>query len=80
MIFVLTVLLTFVYDRKNENHWSFTHYSLLISRNTNTRIIIIKSSAYDVSNLIVLMFRTYMVSSIGQAINNSFSSLFSILL
>ena len=27
-----------VYDRKNENHWSLliTHYSLHITRNTNT--------------------------------------------
>ena len=33
MIFVLKMLLTFVYDRKNENHWSLliTHYSLLIT-------------------------------------------------
>ena len=31
MIFVLAMLFTFVYDRKNENHWS-----LLITRNTNT--------------------------------------------
>ena len=31
MIFVLTMLFTFVYDRKNENHWSLliTRYSLL---------------------------------------------------
>ena len=31
MIFVPTMLFTFVYDRKNENHWSLlvTHYSLL---------------------------------------------------
>ena len=50
---VLTMLLTFVYDRKNENHWSLLIicYSLLITRNTNTRIIIVKSSANDVSNL-----------------------------
>ena len=29
MIFVLTMLFTFVSDRKNENHWSLlvTHYS-----------------------------------------------------
>ena len=33
MIFVLTMLLTFVYDRKNENHWSLlvTQYSLLVT-------------------------------------------------
>ena len=38
MIFVLTMLFTFVYDRKNENHWSLLiiRYSLLITRNTNT--------------------------------------------
>ena len=38
MIFVLTMLVTFVYDRKNENHWSLLviRYSLLIIRNTNT--------------------------------------------
>ena len=31
MIFVLTMLFTFVYDRKNENHWSLLgiRYSLL---------------------------------------------------
>ena len=31
MIFVLKMLFTFVYDLKNENHWSLfiTHYSLL---------------------------------------------------
>ena len=33
MIFVLTMLFTFVYDRKNENHGHYslfiTHYSLL---------------------------------------------------
>ena len=39
MIFVLKMLFTFVYDRKNENHWSLLilRYSLLITRNTNTR-------------------------------------------
>ena len=39
MIFVLSMLFTFVYDRKNENHWSLLiiRYSLLITRNTNTR-------------------------------------------
>ena len=39
MIFVLTMLFTFVYDRKNENHWSLLiiRYSLLITRNTNTQ-------------------------------------------
>ena len=39
MIFVLTNVIYIVYDRKNENHWSLliTHYSLLITRNTNTR-------------------------------------------
>ena len=33
MIFVLTMLFTFVYDRKNENHWSLlvTQYSLLVT-------------------------------------------------
>ena len=33
MIFVLTMLFTFVYDRKNENHWSLlvTHDLLLIN-------------------------------------------------
>ena len=42
MIFVLTMLLTFVYDRKNENHWSLLiiRYSLLITRNTNILIIL----------------------------------------
>ena len=31
MIFVLKMLFTFVYDRKNENHWSLLiiRYSLL---------------------------------------------------
>ena len=40
MIFVLTMLLTFVYDRKNENHWSLLiiRYSLLITWNTNTQL------------------------------------------
>ena len=39
MIFVLLMLFTFVYDRKNENHWSLLgiRNSLLITRNTNTR-------------------------------------------
>ena len=34
MIFVLKMLFTFVYNRKNENHWSLlvAHYSLLITR------------------------------------------------
>ena len=34
------MLFTFVYDRKNENHWSLLiiRYSLLITRNTNTQI------------------------------------------
>ena len=38
MIFVLTMLFTFFYDRKNENHRSLLiiRYSLLITRNTNT--------------------------------------------
>ena len=38
MIFVLTMLFTFVYDRKNENHWSLLviRYSLLITRNIQT--------------------------------------------
>ena len=38
MIFVLKMLFTFAYDRKNENHWSLLiiRYSLLITRNTNT--------------------------------------------
>ena len=52
MTFVLTMLFTFVYDHKNENHWLLliigysllithyslliTHYLLLIIRNTNT--------------------------------------------
>ena len=38
MIFVLKMLFTFVYDRKNENHWSLLiiRYSLLITRNTDT--------------------------------------------
>ena len=39
MIFVFKTLFTFVYDRKNENHWSLPiiRYSLLITtRNTNT--------------------------------------------
>ena len=38
MIFVFKMLFTFVYDRKNENHWSLLiiRYSLLITRNTNT--------------------------------------------
>ena len=38
MIFVLKMLFTFVYDRKNENHWSLLiiRYSLLITGNTNT--------------------------------------------
>ena len=33
MIFVLTMLLTLAYDRKNENHWSLLiiGYSLLIT-------------------------------------------------
>ena len=33
MIFVLKMLFTFVYDRKNENHWSLLiiRYSLLIT-------------------------------------------------
>ena len=33
MIFVLSMLFTFVYDRKNENHWSLLiiRYSLLIT-------------------------------------------------
>ena len=33
MIFVLAMLFTFVYDRKDENHWSLlvTHYSLFIT-------------------------------------------------
>ena len=37
MTFVLVkMLFTFVYDRKNENHWSslIIRYSLLITRNT----------------------------------------------
>ena len=39
MIFVLKMLFTFVYDRKNENDWSLLiiRYSLLITRNTNAR-------------------------------------------
>ena len=34
MIFVFKMLVTFVYDRKNENHWSLLiiRYSLLITR------------------------------------------------
>ena len=38
MIFVLKMLFTFVYDRKNENHWSLLiiRHSLLITRITNT--------------------------------------------
>ena len=33
MIFVLTMLFTFVYDRKNENHWSLlvAQYALLVT-------------------------------------------------
>ena len=40
MILVLKMLCTFVYDRKNENHWSLLiiRYSLLITRNTNTLV------------------------------------------
>ena len=39
MIFVLKMLFIFVYDRKNENHWSLLviRYSFLITRNTNTQ-------------------------------------------
>ena len=42
MIFVLKMLFTFVYDLKNENHWSLfiTHYLLLITRNTNTQLYV----------------------------------------
>ena len=39
MTFVLKMLFTLVYDRKNENHWSLLiiRYSVLITQNTNTR-------------------------------------------
>ena len=39
IIFVLAMLFTFAYDRKNENRWSLLiiRYSLLITRNTNAR-------------------------------------------
>ena len=38
MTFILKMLFSFVYDRKNENHWSLLIicYSLLITRNTNS--------------------------------------------
>ena len=49
MIFVLKMLFTLVYDRKNENHWSLLiiRYSLLITRNTNTRFTVDKETVVD---------------------------------
>ena len=39
MIFVLTMLFTFVYDRKNENHWSLLiiRYSLLFTHHSESK-------------------------------------------
>ena len=50
MIFVLTMLFTFVYDRKNENHWSLLiiRYSLLITRNTNTILKVLLHNAIKI--------------------------------
>ena len=41
MIFVLAMLFTFVYDRKNENHWSLfiTRYS----KYKHPKLLILKS-------------------------------------
>ena len=39
MIFILKMIFTFVYDHKNENHWSLLiiRYSILITWNRNTQ-------------------------------------------
>ena len=49
MIFVLKMLFTLVYDRKNENHWSLLiiRFSLLITRNANTRFTVDKETVVD---------------------------------
>ena len=74
------MLFTFVYDRKNENHW---HYSLFITRNTNTRSKNISrewqhmyffASSYETVEVIEILFANFFMPAylVSKILNEQF--------